>query len=297
MPLASFRDPLYAPSEIGLRAFANALLPEQRDALQILQAQARLPVPADCISFQCGSQVLGQLLPAHASQLAGVLANARIIAKALVWDAEDASPLERSGQLQAALCTLRDQGLVSGWREEQFCLYADPGSHPDPAQPDFLRIERAGFRYLGMMSHAVHINGLTTDGRMWCGQRSKSKATDPGLWDNMTAGGLSAGESLDSCAARELWEEAGLRNVDPSALLYAGRVRISRRTPIGWHDETLHVYNLQLPDTFVPSNQDGEVQAFACLSATHVLAGIADGQWTPDAALAVAQGVLYLSDL
>ncbi len=280
-----------------VRSFAATLLPDQRQALTLLRAQAREVLPAHCIAFCCGSELLGHLLPSHALELAAVLPNATLHDGALVWQAPHSGSVERSVQLQATLCELRDRGRMGGWRNEDFCFYLDRETRPDPMHSAFLQIERAAFRYLGMMSHAVHINGFTPDGRMWCGQRSSSKATDPGLWDNMTAGGLSAGESLESCAVRELWEEAGLRDLDPSTLRCAGHVRISRLTPTGWHDETLHIYNLQLPDDFVPSNQDGEVQAFACLSAAQVLAGIADGQWTSDAALAIAQGVLYSSDL
>ena len=290
-------DVLPLAPDSTVRSFAATLLPEQRQALTLLRAQAREAVPAHCIAFCCGSELLGHLLPAHALELAAVLHNAALHDEALVWHAQQSSHVERSAQLQAALCQLRERGRIGGWRNEDFCFYLDREARPGPMQSAFVQIERAAFRYLGMMSHAVHINGFTSEGRMWCGQRSNSKATDPGLWDNMTAGGLSAGESLESCAVRELWEEAGLRDLDPSALLCAGRVRISRPTPAGWHDETLHVYNLQLPDEFVPSNQDGEVQAFACLSAAQVLAGIADGQWTSDAALAIAQGVLLNSEL
>jgi 8-oxo-dGTP pyrophosphatase MutT (NUDIX family) len=289
--------PLPHRSESGVRAFAASLLSQQRDALQLLRARARQEVPGHCLGFRCGSQVLGHLLPAHGAQLAAVLKNAVMEPHTLVWNAQDANAAERSTELQAALLKLRGQGLLGGWRNEDFCFFPNQHARPDPTEPAFIRIERAGFRYLGMMSHAVHINAFTSDGRMWCGKRSDSKATDPGLWDNMTAGGLGAGESLESCAVRELWEEAGLSHVEPAQLRSAGHVRISRITPSGWHDEMLHVYNLQVPDPFVPHNQDGEVQAFACLSGAQVLAGIAAGQWTPDAALALAQGLLSQPDI
>ncbi len=297
MSSQTLSTPLPHRSESGLRAFAASLLSQQRDALQVLRTQARQEVPGHCLAFRCGSHLLGYLLPEHGAQLASALENAALCANDLVWNAQEVSATERSAQLQSALVHLRDQGRVGGWRNEDFSFYPVRDAQPDPAKPAFLRVERAGFRYLGMMSHAVHINGFTSDGRMWCGQRSASKATDPGLWDNMTAGGLSAGESLESCAARELWEEAGLSHVEPDELRSAGRVRISRITPTGWHDEVLHVYNLQVPDNFLPRNQDGEVQAFSCLSGAEVFAGIAGGQWTHDAALAVAQGLLSISDV
>jgi 8-oxo-dGTP pyrophosphatase MutT (NUDIX family) len=193
--------------------------------------------------------------------------------------------------LQAALIALRDRGHVAAWRNEQFSFFTKTAAQPEAKIEEFFRVERAGFRFLGLKSEAVHINGFTPDGKMWCGLRSAAKATDPGRWDNFTAGGLAAGESLAECATRELWEEAGFRLHRSSLLEGAGHVRSSRPTPSGWHDEMLHVYNLPVPDDFLPGNQDGEVQAFACLSAAEVMARIDSQQFTPDAALAIAQGL------
>ena len=272
--------------------FAAAISAPERLALEALQANARQTLPTDCVRLRCGTQALGLLLPKHAHALASVLPNCLFQEGALLWQATPEGPAHRSAQMQTALLQLRDQGYVKGWRDEAFCFWPGDDANPDSQQQAFLQIERAGFRFLGMMSHAVHINGFTPDARMWCGQRSASKATDPGMWDNVTAGGLAAGETLVSCARRELWEEAGYRLQAPEQLVPAGRVRISRATPTGWHDEMLHVFNLALPADFAPCNQDGEVQSFACLSAAQVMAQIAAGQFTADAALAIAQGIL-----
>jgi len=279
------------------RTFDAALSAPERLALEVLRANAGQTPPADCVTLRCGTQALGLLLPEHAHALASVLPNCLFQEGALLWHATPEGPARRSAQLQTALLQLRDQGHVKGWRDEAFCFWPGVDAVPDPPQAAFLQIERAGFRFLGMMSHAVHINGFTPIARMWCGQRNAGKATDPGMWDNVTAGGLTAGETLVSCARRELWEEAGYRLQAPEQLVPAGRVRISRATPTGWHDEMLHVFNLTLPADFVPCNQDGEVQSFACLSAAQVTAQIAAGQFTADAALAIAQGILPTATL
>ena len=58
-------------------------------------------------------------------------------------------------------------------------------------------LERAAFRPFGLMSQAVHLNGLveTEDGlRFWIGRRSPHKAVDPNKLDNLTGGGISSGE-------------------------------------------------------------------------------------------------------
>ena len=281
--------PLTNP-EAQARKFAAALAPSQHLALEALRTNARQTPPADYVTLLCGALTLGQLSPDRARALASALPHCAMKENVLIWSASHTSPAHRNAQLQDALVHLRDQGHIQGWRDEAFCFF--PEAKPDTQQQAVLQFERAGFRFLGMMSHAVHINGFTLDGRMWCGQRSASKATDPGMWDNMTAGGLAAGESLWECAVRELWEEAGFRLRAPAQLVSAGCIRISRATPSGWHDEMLHVYNLHVPDDFVPCNQDGEVQSFACLSGQEVMAQILTGQFTADAALAIAQGAL-----
>jgi 8-oxo-dGTP pyrophosphatase MutT (NUDIX family) len=143
------------------------------------------------------------------------------------------------------------------------------------------------------MSHAVHINGFLPNGDLWCGRRSLNKATDPGLLDNLTAGGLSAGETALATAVRELQEEAGLHISQPSQLAWAGAIRIQRQVPEGWHDETLLVYNLMLSEHVRPQNMDGEVQEFLRLTPADTIARMQSGQFTEDACMALAVGLNF----
>jgi len=265
--------------------------------MHALISEARHSPLAHALPWWCDGHFMGHVPWAHADSLKRVLARCKSETSELHWSPLAASTEQRSRDLQAALQALQVEGQLRGWRGEKFSFWSHETVIPKPDMVDFVRIERAGFLYLGMLSHAVHINGFTPEGRLWCGQRSANKATDPGLWDNLTAGGLPAGETLHDCAQRELWEEAGCALDTPSALQNAGSVRISRTAPGGWHDEVLHVFNLSLTDDFVPQNQDGEVQAFAKLSARDVMERIADGQFTPDAALAIAQGLLKSSQM
>ena len=271
--------------------FFQALQAPQQAALLAFAAQAEQPLPAGMLPWHCAGQHLGWLAPPRAAWLAGQLPGCSLQADRLVWDAAHWSAGQRSEALQQALLQARDQGLLGGWRNERFSFWHSACSTPEPSREALFAVERAGFRFLGVQSHAVHVNGFLPDGRLWCGRRALSKATDPGLLDNLTAGGLPAGEAVQTCLQRELAEEAGLFSLQGHGLQAAGWVRTARMEPQGWHDEIVHVFNLTLAPDFVPHNQDGEVQAFLCLQPAQVLAHMQQGDFTVDATQTLLQGL------
>ena len=146
-----------------------------------------------------------------------------------------------------------------------------------------------------MMSHAVHIHGFLPNGDLWCGRRSDHKPTDPGLLDNLAAGGLTAGEAPSATALRELAEEASLHLPNANRLRCSGVIRTQRPEPQGWHDEQLLVYTLHLSEQETPTNADGEVQEFLCLSPGEVVSRMQSGQFTVDACASLAQGLAGLA--
>ena len=58
----------------------------------------------------------------------------------------------------------------------------------------------------------VHICLFNQKGQLLIQQRQLNKAGYPGLWDVTAAGSALAGENSAAAAARELWEELGLRH-------------------------------------------------------------------------------------
>ena len=262
------------------------------DLRSILRAIDR-PVPPQFIGFYLGEQRIGALAPEHVAPLLQELPQCRLQAHGVVWHgAAGASAQERSAQLAGAAQALRQGGWITGWRDELYSYWGEIEHAPDPAEPHIFALERAAFRFFGLRSHAVHINGFTPEGRIWCGVRALSKATDPGRIDNLAAGGLGAGESVLGCAIRELHEEAGLGAELAGQVQPAGRLVTRRREPQGWHDEALLVYNLLLPAGVEPRNLDGEVSGFLCLSPEEAMAR--QSEMTEDAAGVLAQGVLAL---
>lgn len=287
--------------------FFNALSPGEQQQLKSIIGNARQLPPSDWIRWFGGPVFLGWLSPERALWLSQTLERTNLSATGLQWDASDCNTEERSEQLQAALEVARLLGLLKGWRNECFSFWPAPVATsllesnaslavlPATDTPYFLSVERSGFRFLGMMSHAVHINGFTPEGHVWCARRSQSKATDPGMLDNVTAGGLPTGESALECALRELEEEAGLTGLSGGALQHVGSIRTARVEPQGYHDELLQVFNLVLPAQCAPVNRDGEVSEFMCLTPTDVMARIVRGEFTADAAATLALGLAGLS--
>jgi 8-oxo-dGTP pyrophosphatase MutT (NUDIX family) len=241
--------------------------------------------PPEFIPWFCGATLLGYVSAARAQLLAAHLAPCRAQAHRMDWDAAGWTTAERSAALQSALLELHAQGHLPGWRNELFSFSTDACDTP------LLQVERAGFYFLGMRSDAVHVNGFSTDGALWVARRSASKTVDPGLLDNLCAGGVAAGESLLSCLRRELYEEAGIQLQADHTLSAAGTVVVGRVRDGGWHEERLHVYNLLLSTHERPVNRDGEVQEFRSLDA-QTLAQLVQAQaFTPDAAAAIVQGL------
>lgn len=273
------------------RLFAQALSTAELGYLRGLLGSFRHQPPKELAPLWCGERFLGWMPQDRANLLANELPECRWMDGKLLWDAFDWSEHRRSDTLQSLLVQHKTRGLLTGWRDERFSFWHAACENPQTAGPPFLRVERSGFRYLGMVSHAVHINGFLSDGRLWCGRRSLAKATDPGMLDNVAAGGLPSGEWIANCAIRELGEEAGLMGVLAEELVDAGLVRTARYEPQGWHDEVLHVRNLALAHDFLPMNQDGEVAEFVCLHPADVVARMRAGQFTVDAVASLVQGL------
>ncbi|MFO1455565.1 MAG: DUF4743 domain-containing protein [Steroidobacteraceae bacterium] len=187
----------------------------------------------------------------------------------------------RSRLLQSLAVQLRNRGLIADWRNE-LCAVLDAGGN------EVARCERGAFRTLGIQNRAVHVNGHRADGRVWVARRSQLKRADPGMLDNVAAGGVSAGESLRSAAMRELWEEAGVPRSIASRVEFPGvYLRSVRETRFGLHDERVIVADVLLPESFVPLGRDGEVEHFICMRRDEIEAALARGEFTVEAGLSM----------
>ena len=173
----------------------------------------------------------------------------------------------RTAAMADVVATLRDEGLVTGWRDEEF-----PVASTFYAPPLFA-IERAAVKAFGIRYYCVQLNGLVGDGehqRMWIGCRAMSKPIGPGKLDQIVGGGVPLGYSLTEALVKECAEEAGMAAALAGRAHPVGAITILAEEDGGlWH-ETLFNYDLTLPDDFVPKNVDGEVESFELLSVAEV---------------------------
>ncbi len=169
------------------------------------------------------------------------------------------TPDARTEAVAGVLETLRDRGLVPGWRGEHY-----PVSRSFHAEP-VLTIERAAVSLMGSKGYGVHLNGYVrrNDGiHMWVGKRSMQKPTGPGKLDQMVAGGQPIGISVYDNLMKECAEEAGMSAALAKTAVAVGSVSYLTERPDGLRHDVLFNYDIELPENFEPTPTDGEVDAF-----------------------------------
>lgn len=170
------------------------------------------------------------------------------------------------------------------WRNEKLAVTDVKGARVGS-------VERGAVRPLGIATRAVHLVGITPDAGMWVQQRSFTKANDPGMWDTLMGGMVSAQDTLQTALERETFEEAGLLLNQLRNLRYGGCVTLRRPTGeadddgIGYVVETIDWYQCTLPHGVIPVNQDGEVAQFELLAKGELVHRLHDNQFTLEAAL------------
>ena len=187
-----------------------------------------------------------------------------------------AGPAPRS--LAAIARWLHAERLAAHWRGELLAVVDDAGSTVGA-------VERGVVRVLGLATEAVHLVGIDAGGATWVQKRAASKSTDPGLWDTLMGGQVTAGEPIGATLVRETMEEAGLAVADLRELAHGAPIVVRRPVPEGYMVERIEIFRGLVPDRLVPVNRDGEVERFERLGDDALVARLAAGEFTLEATL------------
>jgi len=243
--------------------------------------RARGALPPDRVALILAGQSCGWADPVAASCIVQAPSPFELAAGRLVLRSDDLTAA--SPALHFAAQRLREAGLVRHWRSEQLDVRAPDGRV-------IATIERAACRALGIATRSVHLNGFRADGSLCAARRAMHKPSDPGRWDNLAGGMVAAGEDDARALAREAHEEAGLQLAGLS-VARGSELPVQRMVAEGLMIEAVQVFDVQLPDDYVPRNLDGEVACFDRWPIESALDGIERGDFTLEASLATLDGL------
>jgi thiamine pyrophosphokinase len=141
------------------------------------------------------------------------------------------------------------------------------------------RIDRGAMPALGLPVHNAHLNGLVRRAEglhLWVARRAAHKPVAPGKLDHLVAGGVPAGLSPREALVKEAAEEAGMPAEVAARAAAVSRIRYAMAGPDGLRRETMHCFDLDVPDSFAPAPVDGEVAAFELWPLPRVMQAVRD---------------------
>jgi len=206
-------------------------------------------LPGERLGFYLGDRQVGYATKEFAARLADLSGDI-----ALRGDRVTLAP-EAVGSLNAiaaaAGCRVRDEDFdVRETVEGPSLGVLDRGALPD----------------FGVIGVGVHVNGMVRrpDGwHLWIGKRAADKKQDPGKLDNLVGGGVAAGYTPFETLLKEAEEEAALPAALAASAVLKGSFGYNMERPEGLRRDVLYVYDLVLPEDFVPHPADGEVEGFS----------------------------------
>lgn len=224
-----------------------------------------LPSPAGFTPFLISGQQVGWVGPEVLRSLTFRPAAFHFDGRGVSLAGRLRSPGARSEALAEAVSDLVRAGLVPRLRDERYDVRAAPGG------PSLATLDRSAIPAFGVRAEGVHVNGLVRRPggiHLWVAVRAADKSVDPGKLDHIVAGGIPAGLGPEETLVKEAGEEASI----PPALAATARPVATIGYVMAWdapgggargmRRDTLHVYDLDLPEDFVPRPNDDEVARF-----------------------------------
>lgn len=251
---------------------------------------------SQCFEFLVENQEVGVVLPNVAEALKKYNETFIINETKITFKESIQSFKDRTDAMESVLLDMREKKLfkkLAGWRNEHFNVKSKFSS------PSLFTIERSAASLFGFKQYGCHVNGYIKKDNtymIWIAKRSKTKQTYPGMLDNFTGGGLTAGLCVIECAKKELEEEAGLsedlakniKSVDAITYVY------EKEEEVCYEGE--FVFDIKLPNDFKPQNKDGEVEDFYLMTIEQVKEALIKEDFKPNSA-AVTLGFLIRKGL
>ncbi len=225
------------------------------------------PVREPFVPWFIGNQVVGWMRPWLVGRLRGYSTLFEVGEDRVVLSAKLGSFADRSAALAGVVEQLAGQGLITAPMGELYPVT------PAGRQAALCVMDRAAAAYFGVRAFGQHLNGFVRkqDGLyMWLGRRARDRLIYPGSLDNMVAGGLPWGVSLEENLHKECKEEAGLPENVARQAVPVGLVSYNQVAERGYRPDILYCYDLELSSGFEPQNTDGEVESFMLLPVEEV---------------------------
>jgi len=217
----------------------------------------------ECLPLLCSSVQVGFVPAPVVTQLLQYPEVFTVTKVAVTINEALKSPAERNKALETVLLDLKKQNLfeaLRGWRDECYDIKEHFSS------PALFKMERSATPLFGLRQYGIHINGFvrhsTRGDCLWLQRRSPTKQTYPGLLDSLVGGGLASGMTVGETVVKEAMEEANVPEALAATATSVGSVSFFYRSERGLFPNTEFVFDLELPESFQPGNNDGEVCGF-----------------------------------
>lgn len=235
-----------------------------------IDACNNLPSPAHLLPFHLGPQQVGWVSAELARALTFLPRDFHFEGRGVAMAGRLRSPGQRSDALAGAARQLARQGF-GRIRGEMFDIRAEAEG------PVLGQLDRGAIPLFGVIGQGVHLNGLVrrADGlHVWVGVRARDKAVAPGALDNLVAGGIPAGLAPQETLLKEAEEEASLPAELAIQARRTGRLSYILANEEGLRRDVLHVFDLELPESFTPTPHDAEVERFELWPAARLLEAV-----------------------